>query len=41
LRYLVGRRARLLLYLRRYIPATLFERLYFAEVIRRVTGSRV
>lgn len=40
LRYLVGSRARLLLALRRYIPGELFERLYFGEIIRRVTGSR-
>jgi short-subunit dehydrogenase len=41
LRYLVGRRAALLLILRRYVPAALFERIYFGEVIRRVTGTRV
>ena len=41
LRYLVGRRASLLLTLRRYLPAALFERLYFGEVIRRVTGTRI
>ena len=41
LRYLVGRRAAFLLVLRRYLPAALFERLYFGEVIRRVTGARV
>jgi len=40
LRYLVGRRARALMLLRRYLPAAVFERLYFDEVIRRVTGTR-
>jgi NAD(P)-dependent dehydrogenase (short-subunit alcohol dehydrogenase family) len=39
LRYVVGGRAALLLILRRYVPAALFERIYFGEVIRRVTGS--
>jgi NAD(P)-dependent dehydrogenase (short-subunit alcohol dehydrogenase family) len=37
LRYLVGRRAGLLLMLRRYVPDGLFERIYFGEAIRRVT----
>ena len=41
LRYLVGRRAALLLLFRRYLPAALFERLYFGEVIRRITAPRV
>ena len=40
LRYFVGRRAGLLLLLRRYLPAALFETLYFDEVIRRITGVR-
>lgn len=40
LRYLVGRRARLLITLRRYLPGELFERLYFAEVMRRVTNTQ-
>lgn len=40
LRYFVGRRAALLVTLRRYVPAPLFDRLYFGEVIRRITGSR-
>ena len=40
LRYVVGRRVSALLLLRRYIPAAAFERLYFGEVIRRVTGVR-
>ncbi len=37
LRYMVGRRARLVYGLRRYLPEALFEKLYFGEVIRRVT----
>ena len=37
LRYVVGRRPALILALRRYIPQRLFERVYFREVIRRVT----
>src|SRR5262249_26111690 len=41
LRYIVGRRAALLVTLRRYVPAALFERFYFGEVIRRVTGTRL
>jgi hypothetical protein len=41
LRYVVGDRVSALLLLRRYAPAALFERLYFGEVIRRVTGARV
>ena len=40
LRYLVGWRARVMMLLRRYLPAAVFERLYFDEVIRRVTGAR-
>ena len=40
LRYTVGRRASLVMSLRRYLPGELFERLYFGEVIRRVTGQR-
>jgi NAD(P)-dependent dehydrogenase (short-subunit alcohol dehydrogenase family) len=40
LRYTVGRRASLVMSLRRYLPGELFERLYFGEVIRRVTGHR-
>jgi len=39
LRYVVGRRASLVIALRRYLPGELFERLYFGEVMRRVTGS--
>lgn len=38
LRYMIGRRAGLILTLRRYVPASLFERLYFGTVIRRVTA---
>jgi len=37
LRYVVGRRAKLVLNLRRYIPGELFERVYFGEVMRRIT----
>lgn len=40
LRYVVGRRARLVVALRRYAPAELFERVYFGEAMRRVTGAR-
>ena len=40
LRYTVGRRARLVVALRRYLPGKLFERIYFGEVLRRVTGER-
>jgi NAD(P)-dependent dehydrogenase (short-subunit alcohol dehydrogenase family) len=39
LRYMVGRRARLVVTLRRYLPGDLFERLYFGEVVRRVTKA--
>lgn len=39
LRYLVGRRARLVVALRRYTPGELFERVYFGEAMKRVTGS--
>lgn len=39
LRYMVGRRARLVMILRRYLPGELFERLYFGEVVRRVTKT--
>jgi NAD(P)-dependent dehydrogenase (short-subunit alcohol dehydrogenase family) len=37
LRYVVGRRARLVLALRRYLPGELFERFYFGEAMRRVS----
>lgn len=40
LRYMVGRRARLVVTLRRYLPGELFERLYFGEVVRRVTAAK-
>jgi NAD(P)-dependent dehydrogenase (short-subunit alcohol dehydrogenase family) len=40
LRYVVGDRVSALVLVRRYVPAALFERLYFGEVIRRVTGAR-
>jgi NAD(P)-dependent dehydrogenase (short-subunit alcohol dehydrogenase family) len=39
LRYGVGRRATLLMSLRRHLPGELFERLYFGEIRRRVTGA--
>ena len=40
LRYVVGRRARILVNLRQRVPDALFERVYFGEMLRRVTGSR-
>jgi NAD(P)-dependent dehydrogenase (short-subunit alcohol dehydrogenase family) len=40
LRYMVGRRAGLVVALRRYLPGELFERLYFGEAVRRVTSAR-
>jgi NAD(P)-dependent dehydrogenase (short-subunit alcohol dehydrogenase family) len=40
LRYLIGRKAKLAIYLRRYLPGELFERIYFGIVIRRVTQSQ-
>ncbi|MBC8263454.1 MAG: SDR family oxidoreductase [Anaerolineales bacterium] len=40
LRYVVGRRASLVLTLRRYLPSELFERLYFGEAVRRVTNVK-
>jgi len=40
LRYTVGRRASLVMALRRYLPGETFERLYYGEVLRRVTGRR-
>ena len=39
LRYMVGSRAKLVLALRRYIPGELFERVYFGELMRRITTS--
>lgn len=40
LRYVVGTRVKGLLLLRRCLPSAVFERLYFGEIIRRITGSR-
>lgn len=40
LRYVVGWRARLAVMLRRYLPAGLFERLYFGTAMRWVTKPR-
>ena len=37
LRYIVGKRAGLVLALRRHLPGELFERLYFGELLRRLT----
>jgi NAD(P)-dependent dehydrogenase (short-subunit alcohol dehydrogenase family) len=37
LRYVVGRRAGLVVALRRYLPGELFERLYFGAAVRQVT----
>jgi NAD(P)-dependent dehydrogenase (short-subunit alcohol dehydrogenase family) len=39
LRYMVGWRAKLVATLRRYLPGEIFERVYFGEVIRRVTAT--
>jgi NAD(P)-dependent dehydrogenase (short-subunit alcohol dehydrogenase family) len=39
MRYIVGRKANLVVLLRRYLPNTWFERFYFGEIIRRVTAS--
>ncbi|MGH7045322.1 MAG: SDR family oxidoreductase [Stellaceae bacterium] len=41
LRYMVGRKAKLAVALRRWLPGEAFERLYFGIVMRRVTGRRV
>jgi NAD(P)-dependent dehydrogenase (short-subunit alcohol dehydrogenase family) len=41
LRYIVGRRAKLAMVLRRLLPGESFERIYFGESMRRVTGSPV
>ncbi len=41
LRYVVGRRASLVLAMRRHLPGELFERIYFKEVLRRITGHRL
>jgi NAD(P)-dependent dehydrogenase (short-subunit alcohol dehydrogenase family) len=40
LRYIIGKRSSLVVALRRHLPGELFERLYFGEVVRRVTGRR-
>lgn len=37
LRYMVGRRAKLVFALRRYLPGECFERFYFRQIIRMVT----
>lgn len=37
LRYVVGRRARFTMALRRHLPGELFERIYFGEFLRRIT----
>jgi hypothetical protein len=37
LRYMVGRKAKLAVALRRWMPGETFERLYFGTVMRRVT----
>jgi NAD(P)-dependent dehydrogenase (short-subunit alcohol dehydrogenase family) len=39
LRYVVGRRARAVVALRRHVPGELFERVYFGQLMRMVTGS--
>lgn len=39
LRYIVGRKAKLAIALRRWLPGETFERLYFGLVMRRVTRS--
>jgi hypothetical protein len=38
LRYVVGKRAALVLSLRRHLPGDLFERLYFGEYLRRIAA---
>jgi len=40
LRYMVGRRARIIYALRRYLPEPVFERLYFGGIIRYVARPR-
>lgn len=39
LRYMVGWRASLVMCLRRYLPGEFFERVYFGEIVRRVTRT--
>ena len=41
LRYVVGRRPKLLLALRRYLPGDLFRRIWTREAVRRVTAAKV
>jgi NAD(P)-dependent dehydrogenase (short-subunit alcohol dehydrogenase family) len=41
LRYVVGWRASLVLWLRRYVPQQLFERIYFGTSVKRVTRPKV
>jgi NAD(P)-dependent dehydrogenase (short-subunit alcohol dehydrogenase family) len=38
LRYMIGRKAKMAIALRRWLPGNLFERIYFHTVIRRATG---
>ncbi len=40
LRYIVGRRGRFLINLRRYLPGEMFDRFWIREMTRRVTGSK-
>jgi NAD(P)-dependent dehydrogenase (short-subunit alcohol dehydrogenase family) len=40
LRYVVGRRTKLLINLRRYLPGELFERIWTREAVRRVTEPK-
>jgi ABC-type transporter Mla subunit MlaD len=40
LRYVVGRRTKLLITLRRYLPGELFERIWTREAVRRVTEPK-
>ncbi|MEW6442562.1 MAG: SDR family oxidoreductase [bacterium] len=39
LRYMVGKRARLVFLMRRYLPEPLFDRVYFGGIVRYVTRS--
>jgi len=40
LRYLVGRRGRFLINLRRYLPGEIFDRFWIREMTRRVRGTK-
>src|SRR5690606_11736059 len=40
LRYVLGKRARWVVRLRRYIPGELFTRVYFREVMKRITAKK-